>query len=186
MLIRFLLNKLEERDLLSKTDFYSHVEREYEERQRRDAIKYIGIGFTIGSVLTGLFALFLLPKSGKEFRNDVKYKVDKVAKAAEEKTEKARVKGEELFKKADKLFESKKKDVIDFADEVEDEVDDLKEESKLAKLRAKLKAKETKKDVEEIIEDKVDQAKEIKEQLDEGAEDVKDEAKETIDEIEKK
>jgi gas vesicle protein len=186
MLLRFLVNKLEERDLLDKTDFYSHVESEFKQRRRTEALKNIGIGFAIGSVLTGLLALFLLPKSGKEFRSDVKHKVDKVARDVEDKTDKVKEKGEEILRKADRLFESKKKDVIDFAEDVEEGFEDFKEETKLAKLRAKLKAKSAKDDVEDYIEEKVDKAKDVKKEIEKGAEEVKDVAEETVEEIKKK
>ena len=122
MLLKYLKDKVSDADLLQKTQLYANMEREFESKKRNEAIKNFAFGFTVGSLITGVTALFLLPKSGKEFRKDAKETVYRVVNIAEEKGEKVKEKGKKLIKKGIESMRTSGKSIL----MVEHEIENLK------------------------------------------------------------
>ncbi|MFP4457871.1 MAG: YtxH domain-containing protein, partial [Clostridia bacterium] len=152
MLLKYLKDKVSDVDFLEKTQLYADIEKEFERKKRNEAIKNFAFGFTVGSLVTGVTALFLMPQSGKEFRKDAKETVYRVVNVAEEKGEKIKKKGHDIIekgqdmvekkhkkghkmmKKAEKFINRKKEDLEDYVDNLEDVSEEYVEE-----LQEKLK-----------------------------------------------
>jgi len=113
-----------------------------------------GLGLIIGSLIGGLTALFLAPKSGKEMREDVRKKIKELEKILAEKEldKKAKKIIEDLSEEAKVWYEKAKGWLIEELASLKKKVEEINwqdYQKAVAKIIARLK-KEAKKEVKEI------------------------------------
>ncbi|MFH1196501.1 MAG: YtxH domain-containing protein [bacterium] len=91
------------------------------------------IGFLTGGIVGAVVALLYAPKSGKEFRQDIRVKSDEFLDAAERNLENAKEKAQSLIndgkKKSEKLIEDAKVKVDSLLKEAEKILHDAKEKT---------------------------------------------------------
>lgn len=145
------------------------------------------LGALFGSAIAGAAALLFAPKSGEEFRDDLKEELDILLDKANEYKDYAYDRSLEFYDVASEKTEDIKVNLKYSADQLRSQFEDVSHDAMQEMQRvkdelAKSTVKMTKKG-QEFVESSKEQAQAYKEEISEDFEDFKDQVEEEIDHI---